>query len=80
MKDKNGNPVSDAQVQLRTNMEVMDMGTSQVTISSGNPTYSAIFAKDAAFSMFGRWDITLIIRQPGQAPLQTTFTINLNAS
>jgi len=80
MKDANGNPVSNAQVQLRTNMEVMDMGTAHVTISSGNPTYIATFAKDAAFSMFGRWDIALIIRQPGQAPLQTTFTVNLNAS
>lgn len=80
MKDANGTLVSNAQVQLRTNMEVMDMGTSHVTISGGNPTYIATFAKDAAFSMFGRWDITLMIRQPGQAPLQTTFTINLTAS
>lgn len=77
MNDANGNPVTDAQVHLHINMEIMDMGTANATIKGGNPTYVATFAQDAAFSMFGRWDIQLTIQRPRQAPLQTTFAVTL---
>ena len=77
MNDANGNLVTNARVQLHTRMELMDMGIAQATISGGNPTYIATFAKDTAFSMAGRWDITVSIYQPGQPLLQTIFTINL---
>ena len=77
MNDAHGTLVTNARVQLHTRMELMDMGIAQATISGGNPTYIATFAKDAAFSMAGRWDIALSIYQSGQSPLQTTFTINL---
>lgn len=80
MNDASGNPVTNAQVQLHTNMELMDMGTAQATIKGGNPTYVATFDKDAAFSMFGRWDIALTIQQPGQPTLQTTFTVTLSGT
>jgi methionine-rich copper-binding protein CopC/putative copper export protein len=78
MNDANGNPVTNAQVQLHTNMELMNMGTAQATVKGGSPTYIATFDKDAAFSMFGRWDIALTIQRPGQPTLQTTFTVTLS--
>ncbi|MGI9057549.1 MAG: copper resistance protein CopC [Ktedonobacteraceae bacterium] len=80
MNDASGNPVTNAQVQLHTNMELMDMGMATATIKGGNPTYVATFAKDAAFSMFGRWDIALAIQRPGQPTLKTTFTVTLSGS
>jgi uncharacterized membrane protein len=75
--DSSGNPVSDAQVQVSTNMEVMDMGTAHATIKGGNPTYIATFSSDAAFSMGGTWDISLKIQRPNQAPVQVTFQVTL---
>ena len=78
MKDTtSGKLITDAQVQVFTNMEVMDMGTGHATIKGGSPTYIATFGKDAAFSMAGAWDITLKIQRPNQAPLQATFTVTL---
>jgi len=75
--DSSGNPVSDAQVQVSTNMEVMDMGTAHATIKGGNPAYIATFSSDAAFSMGGTWDISLKIQRPKQAPVQVTFQVTL---
>jgi len=77
INDSSGNPVTDAQVQLRTNMELMDMGTAQATVKGGNPTYIAPFSKDAAFSMFGVWDIAVRIQRPNQAPVQALFKVTL---
>ena len=75
--DSNGNPVSDAQVQVFTNMEEMDMGVAHATIKGGNPTYIATFSSDAAFSMGGVWDIIVRIQRPKQAPMQVTFQVTL---
>jgi len=75
--DSSGNPVSDAQIQVSTNMEVMDMGIAHATIKGGNPTYIATFSSDAAFSMGGIWDIILKIQRPKQAPVQLTFQVTL---
>ena len=77
INDSSGNPVTDAQVQLRTNMELMNMGTAQTTVKGGNPTYIATFNKDAAFSMFGVWDIAVRIQRPNQAPVQSLFKVTL---
>ncbi|HVB25070.1 MAG TPA: copper resistance protein CopC [Ktedonobacteraceae bacterium] len=79
INDSNGNPVTDAQVQLTTNMVIMDMGTAQVSIAGGNPTYIATFSKEQAFSMSGLWDITVKIQRPHQSPVQTIFQVSLNA-
>jgi putative copper export protein len=75
--DDRGNIVTNAQVQLRTNMEVMDMGTAQATAKGGNPTYTATFAEDVAFSMGGLWDISVRISRPNHAPVQGTFQVML---
>jgi methionine-rich copper-binding protein CopC/putative copper export protein len=77
INDSSGNPVTDAQVQLSTNMELMDMGTARAAVKGGNPTYIATFNKDAAFSMFGVWDIAVRIQRPNQAPVQALFKVTL---
>ncbi len=78
MKDTtSGKLITDAQVEVFTNMEVMDMGIGHATIKGGNPTYIATFSRATAFSMAGAWDITLKIQRPNQAPLQATFTVTL---
>ena len=77
MNDSSGNPVTDAQVQIAINMEIMDMGTAHATIQGGKPVYVATFSKDQTFSMQGLWDIVLKIQRPNQAPMQVTFQVTL---
>lgn len=79
LKDNNGNPVTNARVQVSTNMQVMDMGTAIKNIQgqNGNAVYTATFNADEAFSMDGTWIISLVIRQPGHAPLQAQFFVPL---
>ena len=77
LNDRSGNPVTDAQVQISINMELMDMGTARATIQGGKATYVATFGKDEAFSMFGLWDVLLKIQRPNQAPAQVTFQVTL---
>jgi methionine-rich copper-binding protein CopC/putative copper export protein len=74
--DRNGQPVTDAQVKLTTNMEVMDMGTTSTTIKGGNSIYSAAFDK-GVFSMAGVWDITVSIQRPHQPAVQAHFKVNI---
>jgi putative copper export protein/methionine-rich copper-binding protein CopC len=77
ISDSNGNPITDAQVQITINMVTMNMGTASATIKSGSPTYVAVFRKDETFSMPGLWDIALKIQRPNQAPVQVWFQVML---
>jgi methionine-rich copper-binding protein CopC/putative copper export protein len=77
LNDSSGNPVTDAQVQISINMELMDMGIAHATIQGGNATYVATLSKDEAFSMPGFWDIVLKIQRPNQAPAQVTFQVTV---
>jgi putative copper export protein/methionine-rich copper-binding protein CopC len=77
MSDSNGTPITDAQVQINTNMIIMDMGTASATIKGGDPTYVAVFKKNETFSMPGLWDITLKIQRPHQALVQVSFQVTL---
>lgn len=75
--DNSGTPVTDAQVQLTVNMEIMDMGIKRTTLKGGNSTYIATFDKNATFSMVGLWDVTVAIQRPEQTPVQGTFQVML---
>ncbi len=77
VNDSSGKPVTDAQVQMRTNMPVMDMGTSQTTFKGGNPVYSITFEKNATFNMAGLWTVDLTIQRPNQEAVQGTFQVML---
>ena len=67
--------MTDAQVQLSTNMQIMDMGITQKTIKGGNPAYVAVFSSAEGFSMAGVWDITVRIQRPNQQPVQVQFQV-----
>src|SRR5258708_14081476 len=50
--DSSGNPVSDAQVQVTTNMELMHMGTAHAAIKCGNPSTTATSSPTTPFYHF----------------------------
>ncbi len=75
--DSNTNPITDAQVQINTNMVTMNMGTTSATIISGDPTYVAVFKNGETFSMPGLWDIALKIQRPNQVPTYISFQVAL---
>jgi methionine-rich copper-binding protein CopC len=77
LTDQQGNPVSDASVQLRTNMQIMDMGVATQSIAPGRAVYATMFAKSEAFSMAGLWTVTVKVQRPGQSALQTSFQVNV---
>lgn len=79
LKDSNGNPVTNARVQISTNMQLMDMGTASRLVQgkNGNPVYTATFNPDEAFSMEGTWVIDLVIQQPGQPQVRAQFFVAL---
>ncbi|GER87210.1 hypothetical protein KDW_13720 [Dictyobacter vulcani] len=79
INDNKGRPVTNAQVNLTVNMQLMDMGEGQASVQGGNPVYIATFDKHAAFSMAGLWDIKVEIQRPNQKTLTETFKITLTA-
>ena len=78
INDSNGKPVSDAQVRLTINMQIMNMGTKNAIITGGNPAYITTFDKGATFSMTGLWVITVEIQQPDQDAVRGTFEVMLS--
>jgi hypothetical protein len=76
INDRSGQPVTDAQVKLTTNMELMDMGTTSTTLKSENSVYSAAFDK-SVFSMAGPWDIAISIQRPNHPAVQMRFKVNI---
>jgi putative copper export protein len=76
INDSHGQPVTNAQVRLTTNMEVMDMGTTSTTIQANNAVYSTAFDK-GVFSMAGVWDIEVSIQRPNHPAIQAHFRVNI---
>jgi nitrogen fixation protein FixH len=76
VQDSNGQPVTDAEVTMTTNMQVMDMGTTSTHIQGGNAVYSAAFERNV-FSMSGVWDINVSIQRPNQPAVQMQFKVNI---
>ncbi len=78
MKDRTtGSFVTDADIKISIDMVLMNMGTANATIARGNPTYIAVFGQQTTFSMPGAWYIKLSIQRPGEAPVETLFTVNI---
>lgn len=78
IKDNKGKPVTNAQVQLTINMQIMDMGTAHALITSGNSVYATTFDSHQAFTMAGPWVIQVEIQQPNQQAVQDTFEVMLS--
>ncbi|GAC1468711.1 MAG: hypothetical protein PVS3B1_15960 [Ktedonobacteraceae bacterium] len=79
ISDSKGKPVTDATVELTTNMRLMDMGTTHLTIDGGRPVYITTFDKKAAFNMAGLWSIDIQVQRPKQEALKETFEVMLAA-
>ncbi|GCE18040.1 FixH family protein [Dictyobacter kobayashii] len=77
--DNKNRSVTDAQVNLTTDMQLMKMGEGKASVQGGNPVYIATFDKRTAFNMAGLWNIQVEIKRPGQKPLTDTFKITLTA-
>ena len=75
IKDGNGNPVSNAQVRVTINMQIMDMGTTQLTLHNDGTAYTGTFDKGATFSMTGAWNVDVSIQTPNQSPLTARFQV-----
>src|SRR5262249_46819152 len=75
INDKNGKPITDAQVHLTINMLAMDMGTKDALIIGGNPVYITTFEKGTTFNMAGLWAINVEIGQANQGGGQGVFQV-----
>ncbi|HTI14492.1 MAG TPA: copper resistance protein CopC [Dictyobacter sp.] len=78
INDQNNHPITNAQVTISMNMATMDMGTAQQTISKGTPVYITTFTSQSTLNMAGLWNVQVEIQEPSQAPIQSTFAINMN--
>jgi methionine-rich copper-binding protein CopC len=78
INDSHGKPVTDAQIQLAVNMQIMDMGTSHALITGGNPVYATTFDPRQAFNMAGPWVINVEIQRPNQQAAHDTFQVMLS--
>jgi len=79
ISDGKGKPVTDAKVDLTSNMRLMDMGSAHESIDGGTPVYIATFDKKEAFNMAGLWSIDIQIQRPKQELLKETFEVMLTA-
>lgn len=75
IKDNKGKPVTNAQVQLTINMQIMNMGTAHALITSSNSVYATTFDSHQAFTMAGPWVIQVEIQQPNQQAVQDAFEV-----
>lgn len=75
LSDIQGKTVSNAVVKLSVNMQIMDMGTSSVTLPGGSPVYTASFTPDKAFAMAGPWVVQIEVNRPGQQTVHFTFQV-----
>lgn len=81
LQDANGAFITDARIQLTTNMQVMDMGiaTKEAQTGGNGNLYEATFRAGEAFSMAGDWVISLAIQRPGQPALAAQFVVLMTA-
>jgi membrane fusion protein, copper/silver efflux system len=70
--DKSGKPVTDAQVLFQYTMNMSGMVLSK---AEAKHSKDGIFETKANFGMAGEWEITIIVRRPGQKELQEKFKV-----
>ncbi|GAC1463810.1 MAG: copper transporter YcnJ [Ktedonobacteraceae bacterium] len=75
--DVTGKAVTNARVEIITNMQGMDMGTAIQKATRHNATYVATFAPGEAFSMSGFWNIGIHFQIPGQAVQKVSFQVTI---
>ncbi|MGH7784390.1 MAG: FixH family protein, partial [Candidatus Binatia bacterium] len=70
--DKSGNPVKDAQVSFQYTMNMPGMVMSKAEVKSSK---NGVYESKANMAMLGEWNVTVIVRRPGQREIQETFKI-----
>jgi len=75
--DAKGKAVTNAKVQLISNMQTMDMGTAIKAATTQGTTYVANFAPGESFSMSGLWNLEIRFQVPGQAAQKASFQVTV---
>jgi Cu(I)/Ag(I) efflux system membrane fusion protein len=70
--DKAGQPIKDAQVSFVFNMTMPGMVPSK---GEGKLSKDGFYETKAMLAMAGQWEVTVIVRRPGQKELQEKFTV-----
>ncbi len=73
--DATGKAVTNAKVEIITNMQAMDMGTAIQNAKTRGATYIATFAPGETFSMSGLWNVEIRFQIPGKPVQKTTFQV-----
>ncbi len=75
--DATGKAVTNAKVEIITNMQAMDMGTAIQNAKTRGATYVATFAPGESFSMSSVWNVEIHFQIPGKAVQKTTFQVTI---
>lgn len=70
--DKAGNPVKDAQVSFQYTMNMQGMVASKADATLSKDDF---YETKANMGMQGEWEVTVIVRRPGQKPIQEKFKV-----
>ena len=70
--DKSGKPVTDAQVSVQYTMTMPGMALSK---AEAKHSKDGIYETKANFGMAGEWEVTVIVRLPGQKEIQEKFKL-----
>jgi Cu(I)/Ag(I) efflux system membrane fusion protein len=70
--DKSGKPVTDAQVSFQYTMNMPGMVLSK---TDAKLSKDGFYETKANFGMAGEWDVTVIVRRPGQKEIQEKFKV-----
>jgi Cu(I)/Ag(I) efflux system membrane fusion protein len=70
--DKNNKPVTDAQVSFQYTMAMPGMVLSK---AEAKLSKDGFYETKVNFGMLGQWDVTVLIRRPGQKELQERFKV-----
>jgi len=70
--DRNGKPVTDAQVSFQYTMNMAGMTVSK---AEAKPSKDGFYETKVNLAMAGEWDVTVIVRRPGQKEIQEKFKI-----
>jgi Cu(I)/Ag(I) efflux system membrane fusion protein len=70
--DKGGKPVTDAQVSFQYTMTMPGMALSK---AEAKHSKDGIYETKASFGMAGEWEVTVIVRRPGQKEIQEKFKL-----
>ena len=75
--DVTGKAVTNAKVEIITNMQAMDMGTAIQNAKTRGATYVATFAPGESFSMSSLWNVEIRFQIPGKTVQKATFQVTI---